>query len=174
MMLGKAIGNGYAITAVLGKKKIMNSISKTFISSTFWTESIGPTAAIETLKVMEKKKSWSYITNLGGYVRKKWLQIAKKNKIKIKIQGIPSLSSFIFLSKNHEAYKTYITQEMLKKGFLAGNLSTMSISHNKQIIGKYKKNFKKIITQISKILISKKKFPLLGPIKHSTFRRLTD
>ena len=29
MMLGKALGNGYAITAVLGKKQIMESIKKT-------------------------------------------------------------------------------------------------------------------------------------------------
>ena len=150
MMLGKAIGNGYAITAVLGKKKIMNSISKTFISSTFWTESIGPTAAIETLKIMEKKKSWSYITNLGGYVRKKWLQIAKRNKIKIKIQGIPSLSSFEFQSKNHQAYKTYITQEMLKKGFLATTTVYVSTSHTKKIINKYLKYLEKIFLIISK------------------------
>ena len=104
----------------------------------------------ETLKVMEKKKSWSYITNLGGYVRKKWLQIAKKNKIKIKIQGIPSLSSFIFLSKNHEAYKTYITQEMLKKGFLATTTIYVSTSHTKKIINKYLKYLEKIFLIISK------------------------
>ncbi len=150
MMLGKALGNGYAITAVLGKKKIMKSISKTFISSTFWTEGIGPTAALETLKIMENKESWKYITNLGNYVRKKWLDIAKKNKVKIKIQGIPSLSSFTFLSKNHQAYKTYITQEMLKKGFLATTTIYVSLSHTKQILNKYLKILDKIFLIISK------------------------
>ena len=150
MMLGKALGNGYAITAVLGKKKIMNSISKTFISSTFWTEGIGPTAAIETLKIMENKKSWKYITSLGNYVRKKWLDIAKKNKVKIKVQGIPSLSSFTFLSKNHQAYKTYVTQEMLKKGFLATTTIYVSMSHTKQILNKYLKILEKIFLIISK------------------------
>ena len=69
MMLGKALGNGYAITAVVGKK-IMESIKNTFISSTFWTERIGPTAALKTLEVMEKKQSWKYITNLGKYIKK--------------------------------------------------------------------------------------------------------
>ena len=43
---GKALGNGYAITAVLGKKKIMNTFSDTFISSTFWTERSGYVAAL--------------------------------------------------------------------------------------------------------------------------------
>ena len=57
-MFGKALGNGYAITAVLGKEEIMDAVQKTFISSTFWTERIGPTAALKTLEVMDQKKSW--------------------------------------------------------------------------------------------------------------------
>ena len=52
MMLGKTLGNGYAITAVLGKKDIMSAAQETFISSTFWTERIGPTAALKTLEIM--------------------------------------------------------------------------------------------------------------------------
>ena len=58
LMLGKA-ANGYAITALLGK--IMQSIIKAFISSTFWTESIGPTAALKTLEIMERKKAGSIL-----------------------------------------------------------------------------------------------------------------
>ena len=57
MMLGKTLGNGYAITAVLGTKEIMKSAEQTFISSTFWTERIGPTAALKTLEIMEREKS---------------------------------------------------------------------------------------------------------------------
>ena len=58
MMLGKTLGNGYAITAVLGTKEIMKFAEDTFISSTFWTERIGPTAALKTLEIMESKTSW--------------------------------------------------------------------------------------------------------------------
>ena len=49
----KTIGNGYAICAV-GRKDVMNAAQRTWISSTFWTERIGPTAALATLKVMER------------------------------------------------------------------------------------------------------------------------
>ena len=64
---------------------------------------------------MEKKKTWRYITNLGIYIISQWKKLAKKNKIKIKTSGIPALSSFVFLSKNHQAYKTFITQENTTK-----------------------------------------------------------
>ena len=40
-IFGKALGNGYAITAVVGRKEVMEVAQSTFISSTFWTERIG-------------------------------------------------------------------------------------------------------------------------------------
>ena len=46
-IFGKALGNGYAINAVIGTNKVMKYAEKTFISSTFWTERIGPTAALK-------------------------------------------------------------------------------------------------------------------------------
>lgn len=150
LMLGKALGNGYAITAVLGKKNIMESIKNTFISSTFWTESLGPTAALKTLEIMEKNKTWQYITTLGKFIISKWKFIAKKNKIKIKINGIPALCSFVFLSKNHQAYKTFITQEMLKSGFLATTTIYVSIAHNKKILKKYFNCLDKLFLIIAK------------------------
>jgi glutamate-1-semialdehyde 2,1-aminomutase len=64
-VFGKALGNGYAITAVLGKKSIMEYAQDTFISSTFWTERIGSVAALKTLEVMKKNKSWEIITDIG-------------------------------------------------------------------------------------------------------------
>ena len=64
-IFGKALGNGYAINAIIGKKSVMSYASSTFISSTFWTERVGPAAALETLNVMEKTKSWQKITLTG-------------------------------------------------------------------------------------------------------------
>ena len=63
-MFGKTIGNGYALTAVVGKREVMEAAQKTFISSTFWTESIGPTAALKTLELMERQKSRMWLKNM--------------------------------------------------------------------------------------------------------------
>ena len=137
LILGKAMGNGYAITSVLGKRDIMNNIKKTFISSTFWTERIGSAAALKTIEIMEKNKSWEVISEKGKYIMKNWIKIAKKYKLKIKVSGLPALCSFYFKSKNNNAYKTFITQEMLKYGFLATNVVYLSTAHSKSIIDKY-------------------------------------
>jgi glutamate-1-semialdehyde 2,1-aminomutase len=136
-IFGKALGNGYAINAIIGKEKIMRYAEETFISSTFWTERIGPTAALKTLEEMKKIKSWNIVTNKGNWVRRKWLNLAKKNNLKIKIFGIPALSRFEIISNNFDKYKTLIAQEMYKKSILASNTIYVSTAHTKQDFQKY-------------------------------------
>ena len=111
------MGNGYAITAIIGKEDLMEAAQTTFISSTFWTERIGPSAAIKTLEVMERIKSWEIISRIGTSLKSNWLEIANSNKINIEIFGINALAGFKIKSNNWLKYKTYITQEMLKKEF---------------------------------------------------------
>jgi glutamate-1-semialdehyde 2,1-aminomutase len=160
-MFGKALGNGYAITAIIGKKKIMKHASKSFISSTFWTERIGFVSAIETLNQMKKLKSWEYISKLGDYIKKEWKFLAIKNNLEIDVQGIKSIPSFRIKSKRFLEYKTFITQEMLKKNILASNVIFVSTSHNKKILKKYFEILDKIFKKINsfeKNKIDKKKF----------------
>ena len=147
-IFGKALGNGYAITAIIGKKKIMNQSENSFISSTFWTERIGPTAALKTLEIMQKTKSWRKISKIGKIVQKRWGQIFKKFDLDVSIRGLPSLSSFVFKSEKHQKYVTYITQEMLKKNILASNIFYPSACHNLKIINKYFKNLNEILKTI--------------------------
>ena len=118
-MFGKALGNGYAITAVIGRKKFMKKAEDSFISSTFWTERVGFLAGLKTIEVMKKEKSWKKIIKLGKFLNSKWLDLSKKYNLKINISGIESITSFNFDSKNNLKYKTYISQEMLKKGFFS-------------------------------------------------------
>jgi len=137
-ILGKALGNGYPITAVLGKKETMKYATTTFISSTFWTDRIGFVAALETLNEMKKNKSWNEISKLGNHFKTEWKKIAKKNKLKIQISGLAACPSFTIVSNNWNKYKTFITQHMLENNFLATNTIYVSTAHkNKIIIKKY-------------------------------------
>ena len=150
-IFGKALGNGYAINAIIGKKSIMSSSSSTFISSTFWTERIGPTAALETLNIMEKIKSWETITDTGKEIKKNWKNIAKSHDIKIKVQGLDALPNFIFSSEKNIMYKTLISQEMLKKKILASNAIYCSTAHEEKILTKYFNILNDIFYKISKV-----------------------
>tara|TARA_Y200000002_G_scaffold382450_1_gene399553 strand:+ start:2041 stop:3345 length:1305 start_codon:yes stop_codon:yes gene_type:complete len=173
-MFGKALGNGYAITAVIGRKKFMKKAEDSFISSTFWTERVGFLAGLKTIEVMKKEKSWKKIIELGKFLNLKWLDLSKKYNLKINISGIESITSFNFTSKNNLKYKTYISQEMLKKGFLASNTVFLSTTYTKDTIKKYIKNLEPIFKNISKFEKNSKIKFLKGPVCHTTFRRLND
>lgn len=173
-MFGKTLGNGYAITSVIGKREIMDAAQSTFISSTFWTERIGPSAALKTLEVMKEQESWAYVTDLGNKIRSDILSIANRYRLNITFAGLPSLTSFSFNSPNDLAYKTLLTQEMLKKGYLASTSIYISTAHNQSIVDNYLNSLDDIFALISKcedgILLPDNL--LEGPICTSGFTRL--
>jgi len=172
-IFGKALGNGYAITAVVGKEQVMNNASDSFISSTFWTERIGYVAALKSLEIMEKNKSWINISNKGMNIQKKLKVIGKKYQLPIVVSGLPAICSFTISSENWLTYKTYITQEMLKKGFLSSNVIYVSVAHTEKIIDMYFKNLEKIFKKIQKIEKSGDINSLLdGDICEAGFSRL--
>jgi glutamate-1-semialdehyde aminotransferase len=149
LVLGKALGNGYAITAVLGKKEIMNYGQNTFISSTFWTERIGPTAAIATLNEMQRIKSWKIISKKGKFIKSSWKKISENNQVKIKITGLDAIPSFEF-ERNNLLYKSFITSEFLKCNYLATTTIYLSTAHNQNMINRYLEKLNEIFNLINK------------------------
>jgi len=173
-MFGKAMGNGYAITAVIGRREIMEAAQSTFISSTFWTERIGPTAALKTLEVMEREKSWKKITETGGEIKNRWQQLADKHELKISHWGIPALTGFTIESNHALAYKTLVTQEMLSKGYLAGNCVYVCTEHSSEILEGYFEGLDKVFSLINECENGRNVHELLNDgICHSGFKRLT-
>ena len=173
MILGKTLGNGYAITAVLGRDDIMKVAQETFISSTFWTERIGPTAALKTLDVMERGKSWEQITAIGKEIGKRWQALADKYELPIEISGLPALVNFSIPVEDWLKYKTFITQEMLKKGFLASNSVYVCTEHINAIIDKYFEHLDSVFETISDCEDGRNVDDLLdGPVCHAGFKRL--
>ena len=147
---GKALGNGYAVNAVLGTESVMDYANSTFISSTFWTERIGSVAGLKTLEIMEKIKSWKTISSLGRKIKIKWEALAKKHKLKLTIKGLDALPRFDFDYKNNLYYKTFIAQEFLKKKILASNSIYLCTEHNINMFNNYFNILDKIFFTINR------------------------
>ena len=173
-MFGKTLGNGYALTAVVGKKTVMEAAQKSFISSTFWTERIGSTAALATLKVMEREESWKKITETGIKMQTGWKDLANSHGLDITVSGIPAMTTYSFNCENAAIYKTYITQEMLKKGFLASTNFYASTAHKEEHLNLYFEALDGIYASIAKCESEglKSSDLLDGPVCHSGFKRL--
>ena len=173
-MYGKTIGNGYALTAVVGKKSVMEAAQTSFISSTFWTERIGPTAALKTLEVMYKMSSWDIITDQGKKIQNQWKSLAETHNLSISVSGMPALSTYSFNSENAMEYKTFIAQEMLKKGFLASTNFYACTEHKDDQIVDYFDALDGVYKMISDCEKGQKNIQdlLEGPVCHSGFKRL--
>lgn len=173
-MFGKTIGNGYALTAVVGKREVMEAAQKSFISSTFWTERIGPTAALKTLEVMESVKSWEVITQRGRKMQKGWMETAQRNGLKIEVSGLPALTTYSFQYDDSLKYKTFITQEMLKKGFLASTNFYACTAHTDEEMDRYFDALDAVYRVIAECEQGSKRIDdlLEGPVCHSGFKRL--
>jgi glutamate-1-semialdehyde 2,1-aminomutase len=146
---GKTLGNGYAITAVLGIDEIMKSIDKTFISSTFWTERIGSAAALATLDVMENEKIQNQIIQTSTQLREGLREISQANNLKIQFFGLPSLTRFSLEGFEDRLVKTFITREMLNLFYLASNSIYVSMAHDKKIRDLYFEDLNKIFARLS-------------------------
>ena len=149
-LFGKSIGNGYPITALVGKDSIMEQCKDTFISSTFWSDRIGPTAGLATLHEMERLKSWDRISAIGNKIKRNWKKIAYNHKLDISIQGISSLPNFYFKNRNNLIYKTFITQEMLKKNILSTMAIYVCIDHSDSLLKRYFDSLNDVFYKISK------------------------
>jgi len=172
-IFAKALGNGYAISACIGRQEFMQAAQQTFISSTFWTERIGPTAALKTLEVMEREKSWQAITQIGSNISSQWQNLADKHDLSISTWGLPALSGYTFNSSNALSYKTLITQEMLKKGYLAANCVYACTEHKQEVIDGYFAELDPIFATIKECEEGKDVNSLLeGPLCHNGFKRL--
>jgi glutamate-1-semialdehyde 2,1-aminomutase len=172
-MFGKALGNGYAITATIGRRAVMEAAQSTFISSTFWTERIGPTAGLKTLEVMEQVRSWEKITQTGKQIAAGWQSLADKYQIPMRVFGMPALIKFAIESPNALAYKTLITQEMLGSGYLAGNSVYVCTEHTPDILSGFFEALDPIFALIQECEQGRDVMGLLkGPVCHTEFKRL--
>jgi len=171
--VGKALGNGYAVTGVIGRRHIMEAAQKTFISSTFWTERIGSAAALKTLEVMERMRSWEMITATGQNIRQGWQKLADKHGFEIDHWGLPALCGWTVRSQNALAYKTLVTQEMLAKGYLAANSVYVCTKHTDGVVDTFFEHLDPVFGLIGECENGRDVMSLLkGPVAHSGFKRL--
>jgi len=134
---GKAMGNGYAISAVLGDENVMKAALNTFISSMQWSERLGNVAGIATLNKMELVDSPKIITSNGRAAKEMWKYAAKHAGLDIKVSGMDALATFEFVDDTDRVLITTFTQEMLKEGYLAGGQFYPSICHTGEEIQMY-------------------------------------
>jgi len=170
-VFAKSMANGYAMSAILGTEAVMQSAQSTFISSTNWTDRVGPAAALATLKKYQETQTDKHIISVGNETQQIWKDAALKSGLEIDVTGLPSLSSFAFRSDHAMALNTRFVVEMLQRGFLGFRQFKPSLAHSDTELRQYKAAVEDVFKILVQLPDGKE---LNSKIAHTGFTRLTN
>lgn len=150
-VFSKALGNGYPISAVIGKEWVMKLAQDAFITSTNWTERVGNAAACAMIDKFVKNDVSKHLLYISDLVLDGWDKLAQKYNIDIEIGGFKPMIHFGF-KENHFVNIAYFTQEMLKRGFLAGASFYSMYAHQENQVEKYLNAVDEVFSELSKLI----------------------
>jgi glutamate-1-semialdehyde 2,1-aminomutase len=172
-VFAKALGNGFAIGAVIGKSNVMEAAQDSFISSTYWTEGIGPAAAVATVKKLMRIDVPAHLAQLGKHVQDGWRALAQKHNLPVTIAGRPASCQLSFSHPENAAMLTLLTTRMLDHGFLAGGSCSLTLAHQFHHVERYLAALDEVFSELAVAIAQGNVHSRLsGPVKHSTFARL--
>jgi glutamate-1-semialdehyde 2,1-aminomutase len=173
-VLAKGMSNGYPMAAVIGVERYMNIAQETFVSSTFWTERIGPAAALAMIKKHLRLELHTLLAERGEKVRRIWTQAASAAGLTIKLAGTKPLPSFSFDHPQPEVLRTLFTQRLLELGYLASPSVYVTYAHTDALLAEYQTVVTKVFLEFSHLINQAEDLTpyLKGPVAHSGFSRL--
>jgi len=172
-VFSKAMANGYAMAAVIGKRAIMQAAQTTFVSSTNWTERIGPVAALATINKLIKTDTAARLAWIGKSVKHVWELASKKHGVPIVVAGSDAIANFSFSGPNAQVCKTLFVQEMLAQNILASNLFFGTLAHTNAHVKQYAKAVDRSFVILKQAIDSNTlRKRLKGPVAHTGFARL--
>lgn len=172
-VFAKALGNGFPMAAVIGIAGVMEAAQRSFVSSSYWTELVGPTAAIATLTKHRRLDVGARLNEIGLRVQAGWRRAAAASGLAITVSGIPPLSHLGF-EHHPQATATLYTQLMLERGFLAGKAFYASYAHEDHLIDEYLQAVGDVFGLLSAAVAENAvEARLRGPVAQTGFARLT-
>jgi len=172
-VFSKAISNGYPMAAILGRRNVMEAAQSTFISSTNWTERIGPTAALATINKHRRLDVGQHLMSIGQNVQRGWRRIAERHGLDISVGGIPPLSHFSFLNDEPMCAKALFVELMLRKGILASTSFYAMYAHTDEHVSCYLDAADEVLGEMAQLQKSGELASALsGPPATAGFKRL--
>jgi len=169
------MGNGHPMAAVVGTRQAMAGANDSFISSTYWTESVGPVAALAAIRKMQQIDVPAHAARIGSRVHSLWEECGKRHGLPVHASGFPCIGHFAFDHPQADVLRTLYTQLMLERGFLAGTGFYPTLAHTDEVVDRYGEAIDAVFKDIASSLNTGEDVAarLRGPVAHSGFRRLT-
>lgn len=135
---GKGMANGYPISAVAGRKDILQQIEQgVFVSTTFGGDSISMAAALATIKILEQPGFYEHITKIGTIQRDGIAELIKKYDLGdvLSVSGMPAHAGVSFEGHGSLHYldiQSVYSQTMIENGILVFAIYNLNKSHTEK------------------------------------------
>lgn len=138
VVYGKGMGGGFAISAVVGRKDVMDAAQDTFLSSTMWTERVGFIAGLKTIEILCREKAWNHFIAIGEKIGSGWMASANRHGLSLTVTDFKPLITMKFGYQDQSLLlQTLFTQEMLDRGYIASGSVYVSLAHTLEIVERY-------------------------------------
>jgi glutamate-1-semialdehyde 2,1-aminomutase len=173
-VFAKALGNGFPIGAIIGNRETMQAAQWSFISSTFWTEGVGPAAAVACVRKMMTHNVPGHLRHIGQLVVEGWQELGRKHNLAVRTPGRPELALLAFEHAESAALTTLMTSRMLNRGFLAAGAFNASLAHEPRHVTAYLSALDEVFAELADAVRDNNIAGRIGgPVKHTGFTRLT-
>lgn len=172
-VFAKALGNGIPVSAIIGTDRVMQAAQRSFISSTFWTDSLGPTAAIATIRKMKQVNVPAHIASIGRMYKEGIAQLASRHQLPLKVSGHDAMPSISFVSEQALALQTLLTVRMLDRGILSGPAFYPSLMHHPAHVEQFLQAADQVFGELAETIKAGDVAQRIGgEVKHAGFARL--
>ena len=176
-VFAKALGNGHPMAAIIGRRRLMDAAQESFISSTYWTEAVGPTAALATIRKLRTVDIAAHTKQIGELMRTGWQELGTRTEVPVKTSGHAALLHLSFDHEQAAALGTLFTARMLEQGYLCGSGFYPSLAHGAhhiyEFIAKAEPIFRELALTISRGDVAQRLESLGAKVRHAGFARLT-
>lgn len=150
----KAISNGIPFAAIIGRDSIMTESEESFISSSYWTDGLGPAAALATLEKMENLNVFKVVWDKGEDFVNRLKQLAQNfPACKIAIGGMPSSPTLTFqLGSSSPIAKKFYIRKMSERGFLTSSVFYLMLAHQPEHIDSFFEALSATLSELSKLI----------------------
>lgn len=140
---GKGMANGYAISAVAGKKELLKQIEQgVFISTTFGGDAVPMAASLATIKILEQPGFYEKLTKVGEIQRDGIVELINKYDLNdvLSVSGLPAHAGVAFEghgSLNYLDIQSVYSQTMVENGILVFAIYNLNGSHTEKEAERY-------------------------------------
>jgi len=173
-VFAKAISNGFPMGAIIGRREVMEAAQRSFVSSTYWTDGIGPAAALATIRKMQRVDVPGHVNRIGELFRDGLHELGRQHGVPVRVIGHPALLHIAFEHPDAAALGTLLTVRMLERGFLTASSFYPSLAHEQRHVQAYLAAATEAFMELSAAIRQDDIRRRLGsPVRHSGFARLT-